>query len=229
MNTKILFLLVGIGLAGCTKSTQPYSPPDTYIPYYVGDTRQIIFAFDSSTVLERIVGTVDRSDGLEVFLTERSYGTQPPETLYFALSNDYFVTTALDSSRHYPGNPFQEQRIAKAHPHDGDTWKQFVGTSDSLFFTAHHLDSVFTFAGTFMDAFAFTQTITDNGMSHDEGTVIFARNIGFAGTNVANQPYVRVSYVRVLGVEYGARWPARNSPSRLTSIWNGNERQLTGR
>ena len=234
MKTRIEILILVIAVlsfCGCKKnSTEPLPVTNsTYIPMNIGDVRQLVFLADSSTILIKVVGTTKRTDGLDVFVVEQTYGLglfyEYPDTSYFIIKDGYFMSTSLypfDSTYGYSDstNPFGEQRLGKVNPVNGDTWIDYIKGSNTSIVTATYYKELVTFCGTFTNVYGFN--FFDSGL-----TVFYAENIGYIGTDfnsLSSNIQIRASYIKVANQEYGALWPTKNTRPYLLSKRNLNHK-----
>jgi hypothetical protein len=215
MKTKIEILILAITVLsfyGCKRnSTEPLPVTNTtYTPLNTGDVRQLVYLTDSSTTLMKIVGTLKRRDGAEVFAMEWTYGTQRPDTQYYLIKDGFFMSTEL-SSGSSSINPFGEQRLGKVNPVNGETWLHTLGSSDSLFFTATYCKELRTLCGTFTNVYGFTMTEVSAGHIDTMMTPFYAENIGYIGTGSISNLRLdfSASYIKVANQEYGSLWPAK--------------------
>jgi hypothetical protein len=230
MKTRIEILILVItvlSFCGCKKnSTEPLPGTNsTYMSMNIGDVRQLVFLTDSSTILMKVVGTTKRTDGLDVFVVEQTYGVglfnEYPDTSYYMIKDGYYMSTNLypfDSTSNpqrpfNSTNPFAEERLGKVNPINGETWKQTLGDPDSSFFTASYYKEQHTFCGTFTNVYGFTLTEVNAGKINTILTTFYAENIGYIGTdwNDDSQLNVSATYVKVANQVYGALWPTKNT------------------
>ena len=210
-STNILFFFIII-LSGCSKPTEPIQIPQaSFTPLNIGDIKQYINVVDSSTLLVQVVDTLKRTDGLKVFQINWITGALSPRITFYAVRDGYFVNTLLDSVQNST-NPFNEQRIAKSNPANGDTWQDFAGDSVSSYVTAVFYQSKKTTMGTIPNVFGFlfhnkSALTTDSGL-----TPYYAENIGYIGTDYNNDGQLDLSltYAKVGDKIYGALWPTKN-------------------
>ena len=225
MKTQIFILLVFcllLFIYACTKSTQP-SQVSNYIPWNIGDARQIVYCADSSTILLRVVLTSKRQDGADIFALEWTYGTHEPDTFYYLFKDGFFLSTNLEAGVDSI-NPFREQRLGRVHPTDGESWKHTLGDLDSVYFTARHLNKQSTYSGIFYDVFAFVLTGQTGGRIDTILTTFYAQHIGWIGTSL-NRDFrldYSASYIKVDNLEYGSMMPAKNPspPMKVPSVSN---------
>ena len=158
-----------------------------------------------------VVGSLNRQDGAEVFAIEWTSGIQKSDTYYYMIKDGFYMATELDSDSHAP-NPFWEQRLAKIHPVNGETWKHTLGSPDSIFITASYHTEMQTFCGKFSDVYGFTLIETRAGQTDTILTPFYAENIGYIGTCLNSDPqtFASTSYIKVANQEYGTLWPAKN-------------------
>jgi hypothetical protein len=215
MKTRIgiLILIVTVlTFCGCKKnSTEPLPvTTTTYTPLNTGDVRQLVYLADSSTTLMKVVGTLKRKDGVEVFAMEWTYGIQRPDTLYYIIKDGFFMSTELDSDSSST-NPFGEQRLGKINPVNGETWLHTLGDSDSIYVTATYYHEQRILCGTFTNVYGFTMTERSAGHIDTMMTPFYAENIGYIGTGLISNLKLdfSASYIKVANQEYGALWPAK--------------------
>jgi hypothetical protein len=177
----------------------------------VGDVRQIVFLSDSMTELRKIVRTVKRKDGLDVFAEELTVGTARPDTLYYLIRDGFFMATELDSGSN-PVNPFREQRLARINPTNGENWKHTLGYTDTTYFYTKYIGEQQALCGTFPNVYGFILTNTYNGILDTIMTIFYAPNVGYIGTDIDKdfRHEVSTSYVKVGDQVFGSQWPARN-------------------
>jgi hypothetical protein len=220
---EILVLIITIlSFCGCrNNSTEPLPiTTSNYMPLNVGDVRQLVYPADSATVLMKVIGKLSRKDGAEVFAMEWTTGIQKPDTQYYMIKDGFYTATELDSDSHAP-NPFWEQRLAKLHPVNGETWKHTLGSSDSTFFTASYYQEVQTFCRKFTNVYGFILMETRAGNTDTIMTPFYAESIGFIGTGLNGdlQLFASASYIKVANQEYGSLWPAKNPrPMQLAKV-----------
>ncbi len=229
MNTRnniIALIIIVIAFSGCKKnSVEPLPSTITakttntsnagYTPINIGDVRQIVNLADSSTILMNIVGTRKRSDSVDVFIMEWTYGTQPPDTLYYLIKDGFFTGTNITADSNSV-NPFEEQRIGKVNPVNNETWQNFIGYSDSSFVIASYYKDRSTLCGTFPDVYGFTFTYRSSGIIDTILTAFYADNIGYIRTDYnknAQGLTWEASYIKVANQVYGTLWPAKDLSS----------------
>ncbi len=218
-----LLAFISIVIFGCSKS--PVSsglPVSNYMPLNEGDIRQFVFHSDSSTSLWRTLGKTKRKDGYDVFIIERTSGTENPDTSYFCLRDGYFTSTLLDTTN-YLGlrseNPFFEQRLARLNPTNGEQWDNIIGLSDSTYFIAAHFEQKTAICGNFPDVYGFTLAYYSNGALDTIVTPFYAPNIGLIGSDIDKnlQPDLSASYLKIGNIELGKLWPAKNPTQPSTN------------
>ncbi len=217
MKKIMIFLIIFFFfqyLIKCT-STTTYPDSNSYTPLSVGDMTQIIFTQDSSTTLFSIIDKIKRKDGKEVFIGTFKYGTQEPDTSYYAISNGYFISTLLDTvsddSMMKKINPFLEQRLAKSFPEQGDTWLHTIGNPDSVYWIAEKEELFNTFWGEVDDVFRF-ELYEKNAVNPFLKTY-YGINMGWIGSKLSYFDFPDLdcicSYKKVSGKVYGELWPEK--------------------
>ena len=221
-------LLFSLYNSNCSKPTEP-SPSgeiqNNYAPLNVGDVRQVIRQYDSSTTLYRIIYNTKRQDGKTAFAVELTFGTQSPDTGYFIINNGFYMLTNLNSGSD-PLNPFEEQILAEINPTDGDRFVNLIDYPDTLFLAAKYYPQRNTICGTFNNVFGFISTFQHAGVPDTEETYFYAKYIGYIGaySHTSSINY-EVAYIKVGNQEYGKLWPAKNL-SPISNTTEKSSRQL---
>jgi hypothetical protein len=217
MSTRFLFAIAPIIIVlqlSCAEPTDPpVEPESNYAPLNKGDIRQIVFAFDSSTFLMRVLDSRKRQDGRDVFGMEQTEGTQPPDTFYYLIKDGYYMATDLQLHQDSI-NPFYEQRLAKVHPVNGEIWQHFEGETYPHYLKAIFFNEIATLCATFKNVFGVM--LTDSlGRVDTILTVFYAENVGWIGSDIDNdfQPDASLTYAKVADREIGKLWPAKNFPN----------------
>lgn len=213
--SRIAFLLLSMLFVwNCPGNPLSIEMTTSYTPLDVGDIRQLVFHGDSSTTLMSVVGKTNRSDGTEVFIEEWKYGKQSvPFVSYYLVKDGYYMATELDTTSdddiNKAINPFGEQRLAKSHPVDGETWIHTLGRYDGAFWVSESIRKLNTLCGTFDNVFAFT-LFEKPGSSIL--TTYYAGGVGYLGTSTSFFPGLdfSCSYIKVNGKVYGHLWPAKD-------------------
>jgi hypothetical protein len=199
-------------------SGMPNSRDDdqSYMPLNVGDVRQIIGTADSSTMLMSIVGTTYRIDGTQVYCIEWKWGNLVPDTLYYFNRDGYSLSTELDTTPDYffnPSiNPFNEQRMARLHPKDGELFFNSPDSSDDIFWIARKEEPLKTFCGIFEDVFSFNLYSTYATYAEPYIITYYGKGYGYLGTSVITTSEIdfQVSYIRAGNKTVGTMWPIKN-------------------
>ncbi|HQF43847.1 MAG TPA: hypothetical protein PK073_13140 [Ignavibacteriaceae bacterium] len=195
-------------LISCSESVEPTKSALSYVPITVGDERQIVFTEDSSTIFYEVTGTVNRSDGMEVYKYSWYYGTDTIRNIeYYGIKDGFFISTKLDtvrdSSYYLPSNPYFEQKLAKLYPNNGDTWQSIPGDSSSLYFIAQDIGTQHTFAGTFNNCYGYR---LDNIISAN-----YSKGIGHIASTFPSYSFAYLSsYIKVNNRVYGSKMPAKD-------------------
>jgi hypothetical protein len=186
----------------------------SYVPFDVGDVRQIIVVQDSSTILMSVIGKEFRSDGVSVFCMEWKYGTSSIERYYYLITDEYYLGTELDTTSRTDVdiriNPFAEQRLAKLYPSDGEIFIHTPGSQFGDYWITTKDSSIETFCGVFNDVYRFT--LIDNWSSSPILSTYYAKGVGYIGTASAalTQPEFLASYVKVGNNTIGSLWPEKD-------------------
>ncbi len=223
MTNKTRLLLLSICLwtiGGCSKPDDSNNDEaHTYTPLRQGNVRQVMYVHDSSTVRMQEIAPVRRSDGVEVTPMLWFYGTQAPDTLYYYIKDGFFTGTALSASGE-SANPFFEQRIGKAQPVDGDSWKSIPADPGSNEFVARFFSERATAIGSFKNVFGFVAVFRGTAKTDTLMTPLYALDIGYIGTDLpaAYGWELRLTYIKTATVEMGHPAPARDpgTGSRLS-------------
>lgn len=212
-----LISIILLGILGCENSTEPIDENDlnAYMSLHIGDIRQFHMpysSFDTIYTLTKVTGKTFRSDGTEVFITEwytYNLNNENKYLTYDFIRDGYYITTKLDSTKTYtyPGNPYDEQKLAKINPIENETWLQIEGyynpDSSQYYLTAKHLDYYETPAGKFKDVFCFINT---RGEPNTEGSkTYYAKYYGYLGiafTDDIRDLFI-VNYLKINGKEVG--------------------------
>jgi len=214
-------------ISNCSNPTEPPSEEiqNNYAPLNVGDVRQVIRQYDSSTTLYRIIYNTKRQDGKNAFAIELTVGTQTPDTGYFFINNGFYMITNLNSGSD-PLNPFEEQIIAEINPTDGDRFVNLVDYPDTFFLAAKYYQLRSTICGTFNNVLGFISTFQHAGVPDTNLISFYAKHIGYIGTysHILSLNY-DVAYIKVGNKEYGTLWPAKNLSPILKTTKQSN-RQL---
>ena len=218
VNMIILFFIIPLIFLNCDNfmSGTPSNPfyNSTYMSLDVGDVRQIISVQDSATLLWTIFGTTQRKDGVSVFCMEWKSGTTSIDTQYYLIKDGYFLGTDLDTTTRTDldirVNPFNEQRLAKIHPSEGNVFVHTIGESDSMYLYSHREESVKTFCGLFDDVYSFS--IFGNLESMQMLRTYYARGVGYIGTAgfYSSDIAFSVSYIKLRNITMGNLWPEKD-------------------
>ncbi len=212
-----LYLIIGAGLLylfGCDTGTEPQKN-EVYMYLNVGDTREYFSSADSSYMVFKITGKTTRPDNQPVYIGEWNSNYQLDSVGWFGyyfIKDGYFISTELDTTDRKEiadVNPFNEQKLAKLEPVDGDSWRTTLGTTDSVNFAyAFYVGKKTTPASTFGNVFKYR-------ISNVIETY-YARGIGHIGAQPidSNSGSVFVTYVNVNGIELGKFVPINNLPKR---------------
>lgn len=123
------------------------------------------------------------------------------DTLYFLISDGYFKITNLhdvDSNSIY-----DESRIGKPFPKDGDTW--IIDAYHSDYMVAEKYEKFMTLFGIVEETFAFKSYEYDG---YPLQTYYYGKNIGWIGTsNSSSEVFQLCSYKKINNKVYGIRWP----------------------
>ena len=212
LKTIDIFILFIVGLGGCSIPNGPTEQLQSlYTPMNVGDVWQYINIADSSTLLVEVVDTLKRIDGLKVFQINSITGNWMPRITFDAIKDGYYIRTLLDSTQNTI-NPFNEERIAKGYPSNGETWQDVLGDPQSSYTTAILYRSKRTILRTFPNVFAFFSHNKSNLNNIYGITVYYAENIGYIGTEFNNNGQLGLSltYAKVGNNIYGTLWPTKN-------------------
>jgi hypothetical protein len=231
MNKAIVngfVILFSIYISNCSKPTEP-SPSEEieniYVPMNVGDVRQIIRQYDSSTTLYKMLYNTKRQDGVNAFAVELTVGTHSPDTGYYCIRNGFYMITNLRSGSN-TSNPFEEVILAKINPTDGDRFVSATDYPDTFFLAAKYYQLKSTICGNFNDVFGFILTFQHAGVPDTADISFYAKHIGYIATY---SKYIDVnydvSYLKIGNQEYGALWPPKNL-SPILSNTKQSARQL---
>ena len=186
----------------------------SYMPLNVGDVRQLIWKNDSTTILYTVTGKTSREDGTSVYSMKIKMGTTIGHTNYYFLKDGYYVGTELDSTYRtdldLKINPFNEQRLAKLDPNDGEIFIHTLGDSDTSYWKISKENSITTFCGVFEDVYSFL--LFDNLRSSPILRTYYAKGIGYIATAISNStmPDFSVSYVKIGNTVMGSLWPEKD-------------------
>ncbi len=215
---KFLIVLVVVGacytLCGCEDSTKPEEAAK-YMSLSVGDIRQFFSTKSGSIITRKVVGKVKRVDNLEVFAIEQSgRDFQGPwvDTSYHFIKDGYCWATRLDTlPEEYmiEGNPYNEQRLAKVYPKDGDRWMRYDTEIDSLksYFYADYVEEYATKVKIFSDVFAVN---VEGEELPNEFKAFYAKNYGLIGSRYTDEGKLfefQLRYLKVGGKEVGEYIP----------------------
>lgn len=224
MNTKIFYLFLFIiltSLSGCTSTAEPEEIIDR-IPYMslnVGDIREYYYSDGNSYITWEVVDKTIRTDNHEVFTIIESF--QSAIGILYAVSylfiwDDYLIRSELDSTDNVE-NPFNEERLAKLYPEDGDYFLGNKGAPDStkIYMEVTLSDSISTHAGKFYRIAQYHQTESSNS---SEMTIYYAEYYGHLGANIKNENGegdVLLNYIKLNQEEIGAFVPLDTSLNRI--------------
>lgn len=195
-----------------TPSHQFYS--SAYMSLDVGDVRQIISVQDSSTLLWTIFGKTYRKDGEMVYCMEWKSETVSRDTLYYIIKDGYFLGTELDTTSRTDidirVNPFNEQRLAKLYPSNGEVFVHTPGELDSMYWYSRKEDPIKTFCGVFDDVYSFS--LFGNLESMQMLKTYYARGFGYIGTAgfYSTDIVFSVSYIKLKHITIGNLWPEKD-------------------
>jgi hypothetical protein len=134
------FLLLSITIAmvvlvSCQNSTEIEKPIEPYVSLHIGDMWQIYNVEEGCYTQEEVIDTVRRSDGVRAFVIKISttfeYGLFTGQT-YNLIKDDFLIQTNIDTTTDFPGNKYDERKLAKLFPQDGDYFLQTLGAADSV-------------------------------------------------------------------------------------------------
>lgn len=208
--TGLSFIYSIVLFISCESTTETESPTP-YISLHVGDVRQYFSEVDSSYSKWSIIGETSRTDRQKVFIGVYGEGTMDDTTSnsFYFIRDEYFYGTELDTISNQSIeviNPFNEQRLAKVYPEDGDKWIHTEG-EDSIYFVAKYEGDKSTPAKDFNNVYGFTL--------NSFLTVYYAEGYGHIGSSLTNGDfYGFVNYFKISGKEYGAYVPQDQLPKR---------------
>jgi len=221
MKAKIvcLFFLLLILFLNCDNfmSGMPVNQfySQSYMSLNVGDVRQIITVSDSSTLLWTVFGKTLRSDGVSVFCMEWKSGTSSRDTSYYLIREGYFLGTDLVTTNrrdiNLRVNPFNEQRLAKLYPSDGEIFVHTPGARDSIYWVSRREEDIKTFCGVFEDVYSFS-LFEDVELTRQILKTYYASGVGYVGTAgpYSSELDFMVSYVKVANIRIGSLWPEKD-------------------
>ena len=213
----IILLFPLLFIINCKKdSSSPVKEdPVSYTPQHIGDVRQIVSHYDSSTVLWTTMDTVRRSDGMKVFHDEWLNGVQDFEDRYLYVdSKNYLVATLLSKITIEPTqadvNPYLEQRLSKAYPVHDEYFMHTEGFPRPAYWHVKYYGKFKAMCGEFEDTFAFELYNQDN--TNLVITTFYAKGVGYIGAKTPDNPdsLYTCAYIKVGNKTYGKKLPAKD-------------------
>lgn len=202
MNLIFAFTIL-ILLPGCSSNSTEPDDVKNYMSLSVGDVREYLDTGFNTYQKWEIKSKIKREDGMDVFVGEWTSSLDTSKfTSYYAISGEYFIATELTKSGNTE-NPFQEQRLAKVNPKDGDRWQHTLGVPDSekVFFDAEYIGGRNTPAKYFEDVFSFSLS--------NIAVIYYAKDFGNIGsTSPLDTSFaINLNYARINDIEIGTYVP----------------------
>ena len=134
-----------------------------YMSLNIGDIRQYYDEAEGAYIQYEVVDTTRRVDGQKVFKMKNTLfmpdGFNFRAILYYFIKDNFFIATRLDTVTDYPQdqitntnrNKFNEQKLAKIFPRNGDYFlrNETYADSQKFFFKISIIDSLITNCGKF--------------------------------------------------------------------------------
>jgi hypothetical protein len=213
----ILIITIFIFLS-CESVLEPVEvgEPIPYMQLNIGDTRQYYNDPEGFYLQNKIIDTTRRADGRKVFIFEQAIilpdGIYRGTTYHF-LDDEYFFQTELDTVADNEINPFNEQKIAKIFPRNGDSFllNDSVRDSDKVFFKVKIIDSLATYCKNFREVaeYEIEYAKIDNDISRIS-QIYYSKYYGHVGTIFENKngfAKIFVTYLKVGDKEIGTFTP----------------------
>jgi hypothetical protein len=210
MNLNTLFLFAYL-FVGCDKNI---IGPENLVPYMsinVGDIRQYYVAPDNFYIQWEVIDKTFRTDSIETFSVIESYifsnGIFKATTHYF-IRDGYLIKTNIDSSL-TSANTFNEERLARIYPSDGENFLINIGASDTnkLFMNVKIIDSLETNIITFNKIAEYEQIKNNNPTGFKS---FYAQKYGHIGSIINNGNYegkILLNYLKTNQYELGSYVP----------------------
>lgn len=203
---------------GCNSSpTAPVASQGNYAPLQTGMVKQYYDSTDNYYQNNKIYGTATREDGQKVYVEYISTSSRITNSIfqtYYFIRDGYYYASSLVKTGD-SANPYQEVKIGKVHPQDGDTWTINYDQPDSsqLNITAKYVGDFSTPAGVFNNVYDFQyQDNLNNQLVH----LYYAENIGHIATIEGNLKFL-LNYAKIGDKEYGVQQPYAVLPKTKSS------------
>ena len=214
MKLNTMFLFVSL-FVGCDKNIVE---PENLVPYMslnIGDIRQYYVAPDNFYIQWEVIGKTFRADSVITFIVNESYilpnGIFNATTHYF-IRDGYFIKTNIDSPL-TTANTFNEERLAKIYPTNGENFLINIGAPDTnkLFMNVKIIDSLETNAITFKEIAEYEQIKNNNPTGFKS---FYAKRYGHIGSIINTGNYevkILLNYLKTNQYELGSYVPFNNN------------------
>lgn len=198
----LIVLIAFSVIISCDSNSSEPEDINEYMSLSVGDIREYSITDLNMYQIWEIKAKTKRVDNTEVYIGQWSSNldsVDQNDISYYFIRDGYFFSTNLVMTANV-GNPFNEQKLAKIYPKDGDKWVHTEGGTDSnkSYFYSKYIGDYTTPAGSFKDVFGFT---LDNFL-----TVYYAKQFGHIGSSSATNPkvsYAQINYAKINGKDIG--------------------------
>lgn len=193
--SRFSFLLL---IISCSSPGEPEIPPLQPEPYFslnIGDIRQFYDAEDNVYFQQTVKDTLRRIDGQKIYhITDSTFY---PDNVwhgeyYWYIKDNFLIGTKKDSSfsdtphiKRDPRNLFNEYKLARIYPTDGEIFSRTNNTYDSAYVKVTFIDSFYTFCGTFRNVYQYE--FIDTGTPDFKIFPHYAPGYGPVGSIVENE------------------------------------------
>jgi hypothetical protein len=208
LNTLFLFVYLFVG---CDKNIVGPENLAPYMSLNVGDIRQYYVAPDNFYIQWEVISKTLRADSIETFTINESYilpnGIFNATTYYF-IKDGYFIKTNIDTTL-TSTNTFNEERLAKIYPSNGENFLINIGASDTnkLFMNVKMIDSLETNVITFKEIAEYEQIKNNNPTGFKS---YYAKRYGHIGSIIhtrTDEVKILLNYLKTNQYELGSYVP----------------------
>lgn len=183
-------------IIGCkSNSTEPESNKTNYMLINDGDMRQYFFEMDNSYMNWEFKGKVKRPDGVICYrgLWSLMFGDEIfVDTSYYFIRDGFFIATQITPNLDNKDNLFEEQKLMKIAPKEGDTWVQIKGDEESPVIKVVYQNQKETPIKIFTDIFS-------TSLHNQDLKTFYAKGFGHIGTDMGFGMETLVSYIKING------------------------------
>lgn len=214
-NTLLLLFLLFVLIVGCkNSSTEPEDSKKNYMIINDGDIRQYFFEMDSSYMNWEFKGKVKRPDGINCNVGLWSlmfFDEIYIDTSYYFIKDGYFIATKVKPNIDNKENLFEEQKLMKLEPKEGDSWVQINGDEESPIITVNFINEKITNLKKFVDLYK-------TSLHNQDLTTFYAKGYGHIGTDMGFGMETLVSYMKINGEELGKYNQLKKTSSKKVNL-----------